>query len=118
MDFVVAFLFLIMLIGGGNIIGNYAVLHTSTCVTAGKKRIGDSFYLSTGAKVLNDITIADNVSVGANSLVNKSITEDNCMVAGIPAIIRKHSEPWFIRDGSSFEIRHRQCEMLREKMGL
>lgn len=61
---------------------------------------------------MNDIVIADNVSDGANSLVNKSITKDNCMVAGTPAMIRKLSEPLYIRDGSAFEKRFSECEIL------
>lgn len=36
-----------IVVGSGNRIGNYAVLHTSTCITAGKKNIGDGLYLST-----------------------------------------------------------------------
>lgn len=39
-----------IVVGAGNTIGNYAVLHTSTCITAGNKIIGDALYLSTGAK--------------------------------------------------------------------
>lgn len=41
-----------IVVGSGNQIGNYSVLHTSTCISAGRKRIGDGLYLSTGAKVL------------------------------------------------------------------
>lgn len=46
-----------IVVGSGNRIGNYAVLHTSTCITAGKKNIGDGLYLSTGAKVLRDVQL-------------------------------------------------------------
>lgn len=35
-----------IVVGPNNKIGNYAVLHTSTCITARSKSIGDNFYLS------------------------------------------------------------------------
>lgn len=62
-----------IVVGSGNIIGNYCVLHTSTCITAGNKRIGNGFYCSTGAKILDDVVIGDNVTVGANAVVNKNV---------------------------------------------
>ena len=105
-----------IVIGGGNVIGNYCVLHTSTCITAGKKHIGDGFYLSTGAKVVHDIEVSNYVSVGANSLLNKTIDRDNVMVAGCPAKIIKESEPWYIRDGEEFSRRVNECENLRKKL--
>ena len=102
-----------IVVGEGNNIGNYAVLHTSTCITAGKKSIGSGFYLSTGSKVINDVNISDNVNVSANSLVNKSINESNVVIAGAPAIVKKNSEPWYIRDGKEYERRYNECEKLR-----
>ena len=100
--------------GSGNQIGNYAVLHTSTCITAGKKVIGDGFYLSAGAKVVKDITIGDNVSVGANSLVNHSFPNDS-MIAGSPARWIKNSDAWYIRDGKEYTRRVMECEKLKAK---
>lgn len=73
-----------IVVGSGNRIGNYAVLHTSTCITAGKKNIGDGLYLSTGAKVLGDIELGNFITIGANAVVNKS-EEGNCLLIGIPA---------------------------------
>ena len=105
-----------IVIGSGNIIGDYCVLHTCTCITAGNKRIGDGFYLSTGAKVVHDISIPNNVSVGANSLVNKSVLNPNCMIAGIPAKFIKESEPWYIRDGNEYCRRVEACKRLKETL--
>lgn len=73
-----------IVVGSGNRVGNYAVLHTSTCVTAGRKTIGDGFYLSTGAKVLGDIDLGNYTTIGANAVVNQSEGE-NCLLVGIPA---------------------------------
>jgi serine O-acetyltransferase len=107
-----------IVVGAGNKIGNYAVLHTSTCITAGKKQIGNAFYLSAGAKVLNDIKLGDNVSVGANAIVNKSFEESNCLLVGIPAIKIKDTEPWYKRDGEEYIRRVYKCEELKRNMGL
>ena len=66
-------------------------------VTIGKERpggkkpiIGNNVRIFTGAVVVGDITIGDNVTIGANAVVNKSVPE-NCTVVGIPArIVRKN----------------------------
>lgn len=53
--------------------------------------IGDNVYICTGAKIVGDVAIADNVIVGANALVNKSILQPGVTVGGIPAkIISEH----------------------------
>lgn len=106
-----------IVVGAGNQIGNYTVLHTSTCITQGKKVIGDGFYLSTGAKVIRDVTIGNNVSVGANSLVNSEF-ENNCMIAGNPARKIKDSDAWYIRDGAEYSRRVNECEKLKKQYQL
>lgn len=53
-------------------------------------RIGNGVVLFMGAIVCGDISIADNVVVGANSVVNRSVYEDNVTVAGNPARIVSH----------------------------
>ena len=39
--------------------------------------------IGSGAKILGDIKIGDNVKIGANSVVNKNVASDN-VVVGIP----------------------------------
>lgn len=102
-----------IVVGGGNNIGNYAVLHTSTCITAGKKNIGDGMYLSTGAKLINDISLGSGVSIAANTVVTKSIDDENILIAGSPGIIKKSSLPWYIRDGIEYENRVTKVEDLK-----
>lgn len=94
-----------IVVGSGNKIGRFCVLHTSTCIGEGEKNIGDGFYLSAGAKVFKNITIANNVSIGSNSLVNKPILKANSLYAGVPALYIKESEPWYVRDGEKYEKR-------------
>jgi serine O-acetyltransferase len=47
--------------------------------------IGDNVFIGPGARVLGDITIADGVVIGANSVVTKSFLEPNITIAGAPA---------------------------------
>lgn len=100
-------------IGKGLIVHNYSGIfimaekigENFTCnqgVTIGRLRgrprdaiIGNNVYFGAGAKCLGDVTIGDNVVVGANSLVLTSIP-DNCTVIGVPARIvsRSVSSPY------------------------
>ena len=107
-----------IVVGYGNHIGNYSVLHTSTCITAGKKEIGDAFYCSAGTKVINDIVIGKNVSASVNSVVNKNIEVDNVLIVGSPATIKKQTEPWYVRDGKEYLEKVENCEKLKEKFGI
>lgn len=47
--------------------------------------IGNNVFIAPGAKIFGDITIADNVAIGTNAVVIKSITEPGTTWAGIPA---------------------------------
>ena len=47
--------------------------------------IGDDVFIGPGARVLGDITIADGIVIGANSVVTKSFYEPNITIAGAPA---------------------------------
>lgn len=46
----------------------------------------DNVVVSAGAKVIGNITIGNNVIIGANAVVVKSVP-DNCTVVGVPAYI-------------------------------
>ena len=56
----------------------------------GKERgtpiIGNKVYIAPGAKIFGKIKIGSNVAIGANAVVNKTIS-DNAVVGGIPARI-------------------------------
>ena len=46
--------------------------------------IGNNVMITCGAKVLGDITVGDNVVIGANAVVIRDV-ESNCTVGGVPA---------------------------------
>lgn len=56
-------------------------------------RIGNNVFLGAGAKVLGDLTLGDNVVVGANSLVIDDVP-DHCTVIGVPARIFDRNTTW------------------------
>lgn len=107
-----------IVVGGSNRIGNYAVLHTSTCISNNGKIIGDGLYLATGVKMTRKVTLGDYVSVAANSVVNSDCLEGNCLLAGIPAQKKKDVKPWYIRDGELYHNKVLAIEKLKQEMGL
>ena len=50
--------------------------------------IGDDVVIYAGAKVVGGVRVGNNVTIGANAVVNKDIP-DNCVVGGVPARILK-----------------------------
>jgi serine O-acetyltransferase len=105
-----------IVVGGENKIGKYAVLHTSTCITRGGKHIGDALYLSSGAKIVNDVELGNGITISANSLVNKSEIGSNMLLAGCPAVKKKEMIPWYVRDGKEFERRVSEVEALKQSL--
>lgn len=74
-------------------IGKNCRIHPSTSIGDynGAPTIGDNVYVGPGAKLFGDITIGNNVAIGANAVVNKSF-EDNVTIGGVPAkVISYHS---------------------------
>ena len=79
-----------VLTNGKTKIGQNVSLHINTAFVAkgvedGAPIVGNGCVIGVGAVVIGNISIADNVAVGANSVVCKDITEENIAVAGIPA---------------------------------
>lgn len=102
-----------IVVGESNRIGNYAVLNTSTCISGNGKVIGDALYLAAGAMITSKVVLGDNISVGANSVVNKDFREGNVMIAGAPAKVIKRTDPWYIRDGEIFYSRVKAIENMK-----
>jgi serine O-acetyltransferase len=61
----------------------------------GMPRLGNNIYIGTGAKVLGNITLADNCIVGANAVVIDSF-DSSGVIVGIPASLKKNSGKGFI----------------------
>lgn len=86
----------------GSIIVNPAVragenckLHGGNCIGNNGKtqevpQIGNNVDIGYGAVVIGNIMISDNVKIGANAVVNRSVLEEGCTSVGIPSqIVRK-----------------------------
>lgn len=81
----------------GTIVVNHAAVIGKNCriqedvnigATSGSEmapKIGDNVFIGTGAKIIGNITIADDVAIGANAVVVKSILEKGVTYGGVPA---------------------------------
>lgn len=86
-------------IGNGCLINAYAKIHHDTSVghfseispnatLLGSCKIGNLTFIGASATILPKVSIGNNVIVAAGSVVTSDVP-DNCMVAGIPAVIKK-----------------------------
>lgn len=79
-----------IVINGFSKVGKNCRLHPFTCIgidgrSNGVATIGDNVYISTGAKIIGEIEIANNVTIAANAVVVKTILEENTTWGGVPA---------------------------------
>lgn len=70
------------------IIGNFVEISPGVSVL-GRCKIGEFSQLGSGSIVLPDVNIGSNVIVAAGAVVTKDLP-NNCMAAGVPAVIKKH----------------------------
>lgn len=74
------------------VIGNDCTIGTSVVIGGGGKDkpgapvIGDRVFIATGAKIIGKVNIGDDVTIGANSVVNKDVPS-GCTAVGVPARI-------------------------------
>lgn len=89
-----------VVVNGSAVIGENSTIYNG--VTIGMARltgnnvpsIGSNCVMSTGAKVLGNIKIGDNVMIGANAVVTKDV-EPESVVVGIPAtVINKNGKQY------------------------
>ena len=102
-----------IVINGFAKVGKNCRLHPFTCIgidgrNDGVAKIGDNVYISTGAKIIGDITIANNVAIAANAVVVKPIAEEDTTWGGVPA--RKISYK-----GSPFPMERRGADLVKNK---
>lgn len=85
-------------VGGGIIIncksiGNYCSANSGVVVginhsSNSKPTIGNNVDMNIGCKIVGNITIGDNVTIGPNSVIYKDVPS-NCVVLGVPGEIIK-----------------------------
>ncbi len=73
------------------IIGDFVDLSPGA-VILGRARLGDYCQVGSHATILPDVTLGKNVIVAAGAVVTEDVP-DNCMVAGIPATVKKELQP-------------------------
>lgn len=72
-------------------VGENCRIHACTNIGSGRSsnslapKIGNGVYIGPGAKIFGNVEIADNIAIGANSVVNKSFYEKGISIAGVPA---------------------------------
>lgn len=77
------------------VIGENCVIGTGVSIVGSKKhpdvpKIGNNVWVGTGARIIGPVVVGNNVVIGANAVVNKSIP-DNTLVGGVPARILKEN---------------------------
>ena len=94
-------------------VGNNCRIHSAVNIGVlnGKcPTIGNNVYIAPGAKLFGGIIVGDNVTIGANAVVNKDVPS-NVTVGGIPAKI--------ISDRNSFGLvvkaYEKACDMMGDK---
>lgn len=79
-----------VIISGEARLGENCVFHGQACIgNNGQSRaapvIGSRVDIGVGAKIIGDVTIADDVRIGAGAVVTKSCLETGAVLVGIPA---------------------------------
>lgn len=90
-----------IVVNGATRVGAFCRLHAGVNIgtSGGGKnapQLGDNVYIGPGAILFGDITIANNVTIGANATVNKSFEQENVVLAGTPAKVVKENAPAWV----------------------
>lgn len=81
-------------------IGSFCRLHCCTNIGASSgnleaPQIGNNVYIGPGAILFGKINISNNVTIGANATVNKSVNDEFVAIGGTPAkIIKQKMSNW------------------------
>lgn len=81
-----------VLVNGNASVGKNCSIHMNTGLVAnginGKApKMGDGVVVGFGATVVGDVSITDNVAIGAGAVVTKSVLAENVAIGGVPARI-------------------------------
>lgn len=107
-----------IIVGDTNRIGNFALIDTCTNIGDAKSIIGNYLYVGPGVKIIKHVELGDNVMIGANSVVNKSFSNGNVVIAGVPAEIKKTQKPWYIVDKEDVKKRVEAINNMKMKMNV
>lgn len=66
-------------------------------------KFGDNIYIGPGAKIFGDIQIGDNVAIGANAVISKSIP-GHCTVVSVNKVVNEKGSIDMIRYGDALKI--------------
>lgn len=90
-----------ILINGNAKVGENCVFHINTALVAGGHNegapvLGNNVIMGYGSVVLGETYVSDGIAIGANAVVNKSVTKKNVAIAGVPAkiISNNGSDTW------------------------
>ena len=71
--------------------------------------IGNRVWICRDARLCKNISISDNCVIGMGSIVTKSFSESNCIIAGLPARIVKRNIDWSrLRPKKYLELRQKE----------
>ncbi len=79
-----------VIVNGNARVGKNCCLHGDNCIgndgkTNGTPVLGDNVELGVGAKVIGEITIANNITIAAGAVVVDSFLEEGITIGGVPA---------------------------------
>ena len=79
-----------IIINSFSIVGDGCLFHGDNCIGNNGLNnkcpvLGKNIELGIGAKIIGDVTLADNITIGANAVVTKSFLEPGITIAGVPA---------------------------------
>ena len=78
-----------IIVGHDAIIGRECTIFQQVTIAHGGVRIGDNVLIGAGAKILPQVTIGNNVKIGANCVVVEDIPDNATVVLPKPIIIKK-----------------------------
>lgn len=87
-----------VVINTNSVIGNNVKFHGNNCIGNNgiddkAPIIGNNVDIGFGACIIGDVEIADNIIIGANSIVTKSFKDSNVVIAGNPAkVIKRYND--------------------------
>jgi len=82
-----------VVIHADTVIGDDAIIFHNVTIGNGGARIGDRVYIGTGAVIIGSVTIGNDVSIGANAVVNFDIPSNTTVVGPKATVVKKDTSP-------------------------